>query len=477
MGIGASAGGLEAFSELLTHLPSNTGLAFVFIQHLDPRHESLLTELLQQRTGMKVQTAANEMKPEPNCVYVIPPNVSMEIENRTLRLSSRPAGAQQMPIDCFFRSLAADLGTQAIGVVLSGSASDGTLGLKAIKGEGGITFAQEPASASFDSMPRSAIVAECVDLVLTPAGIAQELVRIKQHPYVSDPDMTRARADQERDFSEVLNILRSTSAVDFSMYKPGTIRRRIYRRMALHKLETPGDYVRFLRERHGEAEALFQDLLIHVTAFFREPATFQALHDRVFPALFPNRGAEEPIRVWIPGCSTGEEAYSVAMSIQEFLFETGVNIAAQIFGTDLSDRALERARAGLYPESISADVSADRLRTFFTKVNGHYQISRNIRDMCIFARQNVTKDPPFSHLDLLMCRNLLIYLGPGLQKKMMKVFHYALKPSGFLVLGISESIGGSSDLFSPIDRTLKIYTRKAAPSPSGVNFESHDNAG
>ncbi len=474
VGIGASAGGLEAFSELLTQLPENTGFSFIFIQHLDPHHESKLTELLQQRTAMRVQQAVNGTSPEPNQVYVIPPNTSMEIQNRSLQLSSRQIGPAQMPIDTFFRSLAEDQGAVGIGIVLSGSASDGTLGLKAIKGEGGITFAQEPSTAAFDGMPRSAIAAGCVDFVLPPKGIAQELVRISRHPYVADPEMAEVAANHERDFAEIFAILRTTSGVDFSLYKHGTIRRRIYRRMALHKIESLGDYARLLRERRAEAEALFQDLLINVTAFFREPATFDALRDRVFPVLASNRAADDPIRIWIPGCSTGEEAYSVAIAMTEFLSQAGTNPPVQIFGTDLSDAALERARAGLYPESISADVSPDRLRKFFTKVNGHYQITRSVRDLCIFARQNLTKDPPFSHLDLLLCRNLLIYLGPALQKKVMRVFHYALKPSGFLVLGMSENVGSSGDLFAPIDRTLKIYTRKPAPVAVTVDFESYD---
>ena len=475
VGIGASAGGLEAFSELLTHLPDNTGLSFVFIQHLDPHHESKLTELLQRRTRMKVQQASDGMSAEPNEVYIIPPNTAMEIQDRTLQLSVRQTGPVQMPVDIFFRSLAEDQGAVSIGVVLSGSASDGTLGLTAIRGEGGITFAQDPASAGFDGMPRSAIAAGCVDFVLTPKGIAQELVRISRHPYVFDPDIARAQADQEREFAEIFGILRTTSGVDFSLYKHATVRRRIFRRMALHKIETLADYARFLRDRRSEADALFQDLLINVTAFFREPATFQALYDRVFPALILNRAADDPVRVWIPGCSTGEEAYSIAMVMTEFLSQSGTITPVQIFGTDLSDAALERARAGIYPESISVDVSPDRLRKFFTKVNGHYQITRTVRDLCIFARQNLTKDPPFSHLDLLMCRNLLIYLGPALQKKVMRVFHYALKPSGFLVLGMSESVGSSGDLFAPIDRTLKIYTRKSASIAVTVDFESYED--
>ena len=474
VGIGASAGGLEAFSELLTHLPESTGLSFVFIQHLDPHYHSLLTELLQPRTAMKVQQAANGTAPQPNQVYVIPPNTSMEIQDRTLQLSSRQTGPVQMPIDLFFRSLAEDQGAVSIGIVLSGSASDGTVGLKAIKAEGGITFAQDPASAGFDGMPRSAIAGGCVDFVLTPKGIAQELVHVSRHPYVADPNMAQNSGNDEREFAEIFGILRTTSGVDFTLYKHGTIRRRIFRRMALHKIEKLAEYARFLRDRRSEAEALFQDLLINVTAFFREPATFQALHSRVFPALVSNRAADDPIRIWIPGCSTGEEVYSVAIAIMEYLEQTGTNVPVQIFGTDLSEAALERARAGAYPESISADVSPDRLQKFFAKVNGHYQISRNIRDMCIYARQNLTKDPPFSHLDLLICRNLLIYFGPALQKRVMRVFHYALKPAGFLVLGVSESVGGSGDLFTPLDRTLKIYSRKQASTGTTVDFESYE---
>lgn len=474
VGVGASAGGLEAFSDLLLHLPRNAGLSYVFIQHLDPRHHSLLTELLQRKTPMKVKQAINGMMPEKDCVYVIPPNTCMEMNGRTLLLTERTSNLVPMPIDAFFRSLAANFGAASIGIVLSGSASDGTLGLKAIKAEGGITFAQEPESAAFDSMPRNAIGAGCVDFISTPAGIAQELVRISRHAYVPEPRTPSATPQLERDFSEIYHILRSTTNVDFSLYKHETIRRRIFRRMALHKIETPDEYVKFIRGRRGEAEALFQDLLINVTAFFREPTTIQALRDRVFPLLLRNRADDDPVRVWIPGCSTGEEAYSFAILLHEFIAQGRSPVPIQIFGTDLSEPALETARAGLYAEGICADISPERLHRFFTKVDGHYQISRTIRDLCIFARQDVTKDPPFSHLDLLICRNLLIYLGAILQKKAINVFHYALKPSGFLVLGVSESVG-SSELFAPIDRTLKIYARKPAAINMSVDFESYDD--
>lgn len=483
VGFGASAGGLEAFQELLGALPNDTGLAFVFVQHLDPNHPSILGELLAKGTRMPVLQVKNQMPVEANKVYVIPPNVGMRLSGGKLLLTERTTGfGPHLPIDEFFRSLAQDRGSRAIAVLLSGTASDGTLGLRAVKEAGGITFAQDQ-TAKFDAMPRNAIAAGWVDLVMQPTQIAHEILRICRHPYVAaaeaaaaeDAEIPQHVAEPAR-FEEVLSLLRTATGVDFTLYKPGTLQRRILRRMALHKAENTAQYVRLLRENRAELKALFHDILISVTGFFRENATFDALKKTVFPAVFQKRSAESPVRVWVAGCSTGEEAYSLAICLLEYMRESDVEVPVQIFGTDLSEPALERARAGVYPESIATDVSPERLRRFFTRVDGQYQISRPVRDMCIFAQQDLTKDPPFSKLDLITCRNVLIYLGPALQGKVMRLFHYALKSSGYLVLGLSETVGGSSDQFGPIDRHLKIYSRKmGSPAVNQVDFGSYED--
>jgi two-component system CheB/CheR fusion protein len=474
-GFGASAGGLEAFTEVLQDLPDDTGLAIVFIQHLDPKHSSVLTELLSRSTRMAVSQIVSGMRVAPNRVYVIPPNADISIRQGELTVQPRPPAGPHMPIDHFFRSLAQDQGSKAIGVVLSGTASDGTLGLKAIKAEGGITFAQEPESAKYDGMPRSAIVAGCVDTVLPPGAIATELARLCRHPYLRRPRPVEGAPEGEKDFDDIFALLRSATGVEFTYYKPGTIRRRTARRMALHKLETPGEYLRYLKEHRPELDLLFQDILINVTGFFREPGAFRGIQSLVLPAILKNRGPD-PVRVWVPGCATGEEAYSVAICLLEHMRLTGSEVPVQIFGTDLSEAALEKARAGVYPASIAADVSPERLQEFFVRTNGAYQIARSVRDVCIFARQNVTKDPPFSRLDLITCRNLLIYLGPVLQGKVMRMFHYALKPGGFLVLGASESVGAAGDLFSTVDQQSKIYTRKPVPSTLAADFGAYEGA-
>ena len=462
VGFGASAGGLEAFTELLQHVPKEPGIALVFIQHLDPKHASILTELLARATTLPVMQAADGMHVEANHVYVIPPSRILKISKGLLRLEPREAGLS-MPIDSFFRSLAEDLGNRAIGVILSGTASDGTLGLMAIKAEGGITFAQDVQSAKYDGMPRSAIAAGCVDFILPPEQIAREIMALCHHPYVSSAAATAA-PEEEPSFKEVFSMLRSATGVDFSYYKPGTIRRRTLRRMALQKIGRMDDYVAYLKENRDELRLLFEDILINVTGFFRESATYEFIKARVLPVLFKDRSQDEPVRVWVPGCSSGEEVYSIAISLIEYMRDNGIELQLQIFGTDLSDSALEKARAGIYPDTIASEVSTERLRRFFVPVNGSYQIARSVRDACVFARQNVTKDPPFSKLDLIICRNVLIYLGPVLQNTVLRLFHYALRSTGFLVLGHSETVGNASDYFTRVDKQVKIYSRKAAPS-------------
>ncbi len=463
VGFGASAGGLEAFTDVLHKLPLDLGMALVFVQHLDPQHDSILTDLLSRSTAMPVHRVTDGMKLQPNQVYVIPPNTNLVVRDDALHLEARPAGPH-MPVDYFLRSLADVYRGRAIGVVLSGSASDGALGLTAVKAAGGITFAQAPESARYDGMPRSAINSGCVDFVLPPEGIARELIGLGAHPYLRHPESPEDAAPPTEDqaIREIFNQLRSTTGVDFSLYKPGTILRRVLRRMALQKIDNLDQYAAYVKQNKDEVTSLFQDMLINVTSFFREPVTFEALQNYVLPRLFENRPLEQPFRVWVPGCATGEEAYSVAICLIEYMREQGKEWPLQVFGTDLSDAALDKARAGLYPEDIAADVNRDRLRRFFARINSSYQIARTVRDKCIFARQNVTKDPPFSRLDLIVCRNVLIYLGPSLQSAAMRLFHYALQPNGYLVVGLSESVGPGSDLFELVDKKTRIYSRRAA---------------
>src|SRR5437773_726809 len=474
VGVGASAGGLEAFTQLLKALGPGTGMAYVLVQHLDPSHESALTELLAKATEMPVRQVTDATPVEPNHVYVIPPNVDMIISQGILRLTARTeTRGYHIPIDRVLRALAEDQESNAICVILSGTASDGTLGLAATKAEGGITFAQDEKSAKFDGMPQSAIAAGCVDFVLPPDAIGRKLERIRAHPYLAPASSSRTPElvpDGDPQLKNILHLLRMANEVDFSDYKPATVKRRIIRRMALHQIGTLKDYVQLLRHHPAEVEALHEDLLIKVTSFFRDPAAFEALKAEVFPGILKHRSPEEPIRVWVPGCSTGEETYSQAIALLEFLGHRSADIPIQLFGTDLSQESIGKARAGIYPESIVADVSPERLRRFFAKVEVGYRINKTIRDMCVFARQNFLQDPPFSRIDVISCRNVLIYLGPVLQKRIMPIFHYALKPRGFLMLGGAEGIiGTGSDLFELMDRKHKIYCRKS--TPSGLHFD------
>jgi two-component system, chemotaxis family, CheB/CheR fusion protein len=491
VGIGASAGGLEAFTQFLRNLPANTGMAFVLVQHLDPRHESMLTQLLSQRTKMPVNEAQDGIAVEPDHVYIIPPNRDMTISRGILRLVLRTeVRGHHMPIDHFFHSLAEDQKSRAIGVILSGTASDGALGLRAIKAQGGITFAQDEKSAKYGGMPHSAVEAGAVDLILPPEGIAGELVRISRHPYGQTyprtylPSKTGIPTDVIRaedsfrkngdDLARIFNILQSSAGVDFTYYKHTTLKRRILRRMALLRVEDTKDYVRYLQDDPAEVEALYHDVLINVTGFFRDPETFEALREKVFPVITKNRQPQAPIRVWAPGCSTGEEAYSIAISLVEFLGKNATNSLIRIFATDLSEKAINNARTGRYPESIARNLSPERLERFFVKVDGSYQVSKSIRERCVFAKHDITRDPPFSNLDLISCRNVLIYMGPVLQKRAMAVFHYALNPTGFLLLGKSEAIGRYLHLFAAADKKYKIYSKKPAPHPIALGLAPMD---
>ncbi len=467
VGIGASAGGLEALSLLLKHLPNNTGMAFVYIQHLDPTHDSMLTPILSRISPIPVEEATQGTYVAADTLYVIPPNKSMHIVGGVLQLAPRKrAPAAFLSIDTFFRSLAEDQKERSIGIILSGNASDGTLGLKAIKGEGGITFAQTEDSATYPSMPHSATTLGDVDHVLAPASIARELGRISHHPHIVVPRAsveTENIFDTEKDknaFGDVLSLLNSRVGVNFTQYKPMTLKRRIARRMVLNKIETLSGYVTYLEKNPKEIEELFHDALINVTEFFRDPEVFKYLKKKVFPQLTKDRKKDEHVRMWVAGSSTGEEVYSLAIAFTEFLEERGLNIPVQIFGTDLSNGCIERARRGVYPRSIESNVSKDRLQRFFTEVDGNYQVSKMIRDMCTFARQNIMSDPPFSKMDLVSCRNVLIYIEPAAQKRIIAMFHFALKSSGFLLLGKSEGVGQLPDHFAVNDKKLKIFVKK-----------------
>jgi two-component system, chemotaxis family, CheB/CheR fusion protein len=476
VGMGASAGGIEAFTELLSHLPTDTGMGFVVIQHLSPTQKSLLSEILSRSTEMPVVEVQDGMVVEPNHVYVIPPNATMTISQGVLKLSPRhKTYGFFMSVDAFLISLAEDRGNKAIGIVLSGSDGDGARGLEFIKGAGGITFAQCEQSAKVSSMPNTAVASGNVDFVLTPQEIAEELAKISSHPYVKhepvrEPsEIIPAGGDA---ISTIFSLLKAATGVDFNYYKQTTLKRRILRRMILYKLERLEDYVRYLVENSAEVMALYQDVLITITSFFRDPESFEALKANVFPVITQNRTPDSPIRIWVAGCSTGQEAYSIAICLLEFLSNQGINPPIQIFATDINEAVIETARIGIYKPSLVSEVSPERLQRFFVPVEGGYQISKPVRELCIFARQNLIADPPFSHLDLITCRNVLIYLGSPMQKKLLPIFHYGLQPTGFLMLGTSETVGEFSDLFTLADRKSKIYTRKMAPARLGIDLIS-----
>jgi two-component system CheB/CheR fusion protein len=475
VGIGASAGGLEALTALLRALPDNTGMAFILVQHLDPTHESMLCEILSRATRMPVIQVAEGMAAQPNHVYVTPPAAQLEIAHAVLHIIPRgETPGSHRPIDHFLRALAEDQGFRAIGVILSGGGTDGTLGLEAVKAEGGITFAQDD-SAQHTSMPNSAVASGCVDFVMAPASIAAELARIGHHPYVARaPEEVVGARGGEASLDRVLEQLRLASGVDFTSYKRSTLFRRITRRAVLHKLDDLREYSRLLRSDPGEVEALYRDVLINVTSFFRNPDAFEVLKSKVFPRLVKDRSRHDPLRVWSVGCSTGEEAYSIAIAFAEFADLARIQVPLQVFATDLNGSGVEKARAGLYSKVIARDVSPDRLRRFFFESDGTYRISKGIRDTAVFARHNILTEPPFSRIDLVSCRNLMIYLEPALQQKAMGMMHYALKPQGVLWLGNSETIGGYRDLFEVEDAKQKMYVKKPGPPRLGSRPFSRD---
>ncbi|MBD2499481.1 chemotaxis protein CheB [Anabaena azotica] len=474
VGIGASAGGLEAFTQLLSHLPSDTGMGFVLIQHLSPNQKSILAEILANTTQMPVEQAQNDMVVEPNHVYVIPPNVMLTISGGKLQLSPRQqVRGHVMSVDTFFFSLAEDQGSKAIGIVLSGGDADGARGLEVIKEAGGITFAQCEDTAQVSSMPKTAVASGQVDFVLRPQEIAQELAKLSRHPYVSRSSKGKSAEVLPKAgdaLATIFNLLKAATGVDFHQYKETTLKRRILRRMILYKLERLEDYVSYLQEHSEEVKALSQDVLINVTSFFRDPEAFDALKTKVFPKIIKEHNANFPIRVWVAGCSTGEEAYSIAICLLEYLHNQGINKPIQIFATDINESAIEKARIGIYKHNQLIDVSRDRLQCFFVSIDDGYQISKPVRELCVFAKQNLIGDPPFSHLDLITCRNVLIYLSSAVQKKLLPIFHYGLNSTGFLMLGTSETVGEFTELFTLIDRKYKLYSRKLGNTTLGIDL-------
>lgn len=474
VGIGASAGGLEAISKIFSGLSEETGAAFVIIQHLSPNHHTAMPELLKRKTAIPFVEATEGAELEPNKAFLIPPDRVMRLEETRLALYQRSAEAGSFtPISQFFHSMAEDPLIRPIAVVLSGSSSDGADALPQVKAAGGITIAQDPATTQFNAMPTAAIQSGAVDLVLSPEAIAAEINRITGHPYIKAAAAHSANIPpiSSNHYRAIFEILSQSSGIDFSLYKQPTIRRRLQRRMVLQRVENVDRYIELLRAQPGEADHLYQDLLIHVTSFFREPQAFDALCKHVFPALVERRdgngelptdrrNGEPTIRLWVPGCSTGEEAYSLAIELTEYLAETKKVIPFQIFATDVSESAVEQARAGVYADRIVEPIPPDRLRKYFTKTDGRYRVSRTIRDACIFARQDLTRDPPFSKLDLIVCRNVLIYLAQPLQRRLLSIFHYGLKHGGFLLLGHSETTAPATELFHAVDRQAKIYQRR-----------------
>ena len=466
VGIGASAGGLEALEQFLNTMPHDSGLAFLVVPHLDPTHISMMTNLLERHTQMKVMQAGNGMKVQSDCVYIIPPNTDMALRNKKIVLSqmTEPRG-HRFPIDYFFRSLAKDQKERAIAIVLSGNGSDGTLGIKAIKSEHGMVMAQEMSTAKYDGMPSSAIETGLVDFVLPPQKMPEQLIKYIEHsktpPRVGPVSNVAPGALQK-----ILVLLRSHTGQDFTFYRTNTICRRIERRMNVHQHQHIDDYLRHLQEHSGELDKLFRELLIGVTNFFRDPEAFGILKEKLLAPMLASMGKQQTVRIWVPGCSGGEEVYSIAMTLRECMDDLNRGLKAQIFGTDIDNESIQQARYGLYPTSIAGDVSPDRLRRFFVKEDSSYRVAKEIREMAVFAFQNVLKDPPFTKLDLLSCRNLLIYLEPELQKKLIPLFHYALKPGGMLFLGSSESVAGMADLFEVADKKWKLFRKREVRNPN-----------
>ncbi len=459
--VGASAGGLEALIALFKSLPKNTTAAFVVIQHLQPQHKSQLSEILSRETSLNVREAKNNTKVEPAHVYAIPSNTAMSISKGRLKIGGRikSVGGQYLPINYFMTSLAKDQKQKAIGIILSGTGSDGTIGAKAIKDEGGLVFAQNEDTAHYFGMPESVINSHVANYVLAPKQMGQKLTHLTTHGYSNHPKSNTKIFDKQSDLNRILILLRDLTGVDFIHYKQTTIGRRIARRMMFHKIKNHVDYYKYLKKNPAEADILRKDILIPVTFFFRDPKLFAVLRKKAFPFIMNKRSSQNPIRLWVPACSSGQEAYSFAIALYEFLEERKMKPYIQVFGTDLSEALIEKARAGLYTDDISAQVSAERLRRFFVKTETGYKIVKHIRDLCIFSKHDIVGNPPLSNMDIVSCRNLLIYLDTFLQNKALSILHYALKPKGFLVLGTAESITAAANLFTAIDKKQKIYSK------------------
>ncbi len=475
VGMGASAGGLDALEQFFPHLPADSGLAFVLVQHLDPNKESALVPLLQRSALIPVTQIEDHMPVERNHVYVAPPGFEVSILHGVLHLLKPVASrGASLPIDFFLRSLALDQQAKAAGVILSGMGSDGTMGARALKEKAGVVLVQSPETARFGAMPRSAIDAGLADMVAPAAQLPAKILA-----YFAHPMMAANRADEEAGLQadtlqtaleKVLILVRTQTGHDFSLYKKGTVYRRIQRRMAIHQIATADAYVRYVQENAIEADLLYKELLIGVTCFFRDPEVWQQLQREVLPPLIRSRPEGSALRAWVAACSTGEEAFTLAMVFAEAAaaLEVPRGVTLQIFATDLEKDAVAKARKGVYPENISADVSPERLERFFTAVPGGYRVKQDIRSMVVFAQQSIASDPPFARLDVLTCRNLLIYLEPELQQKLLPLFHRSLNPGGLLVLGTAETIGQSSDLFTPLGIKNRIYRRLDGLSQAGA---------
>ena len=472
IGIGASAGGLEALEAFFTHMPSESGMAFVVVQHLSPKYKSAMDDLLKKRTQMEVLVVEDGTRAEPNTIYLNPPDKEVALFNGILHLvTSTGIHGFRLPIDYFFRSLAEDRGEKAICIILSGTGTDGSIGLRSIKEAGGMAMVQEEKQAKYGGMPRSAIDTGLVDSILPVEKMPDELMEYVKHPYIRGAKEVRSPERQFRThMQKILMLVRSGTGHDFTNYKQKTMLRRVERRMALHKIDSTEIYLRYLQENPVEVQTLFKDVLIGVTNFFRDPDAFEALEEKALMKIVAAKQADAFVRIWVPGCATGEEAFSLAILLEEAMERVGKRVRAQIFATDINPEAIEYARGGAYPETIAADVTKERLERYFTKDENKYKVKKEIRETVVFAMQNLITNPPFSRLDLVSCRNLLIYLNATLQKKLLPLFHYTLNEAGYLFLGSSESIGEFIDLFSPIDTKWKIYRRKDSASRQVLEY-------
>jgi two-component system CheB/CheR fusion protein len=464
VGIGASAGGLAALEEFFENVPEDSGMAYVVVTHQAPGRATLLPELLQRRTKLPVTSAADGMRLELNHAYIAPPGTCLSVDDEHLQVEPQDGNPRVLPIDQFFRSIAYTEGENAIAIMLSGNGSDGAIGITAVKGAAGLVMAQDPKSAQYPGMPASAIATQLVDYVLRPSEMPERLVRyVRGRARLPAPPLDQNDEDVRVALQRVLVILRNRTGSDFTAYKKSTIGRRIERRMTVHGISNLGDYARFLEQAPFEVDALFKELLISVTAFFRDPSAFESLEHELV-RLTEMKGDDSPLRAWVPACSTGEEAYSLAILIKEVMQRTGRDFKVQIFATDLDPHAIELARGGHYSEGIAADVSPERLQRFFTKDDSGYRVNKDVREMLVFAVQNAIKDPPFTKLDLVSCRNLLIYLEQELQRRLLILFGYALLPGGVLMLGTSESVSGFDDRFAVLDKRWKLFQRRQSGS-------------